>query len=101
MQKKRVLIEMRVPKSLTDSEVLDFARQQIRLAEFELDTTYAPVPSAPMEDIAADLDEAGEHLLTLRGTVPPDCQTALESQPGVVAVWTDADVEPFNAGPNK
>jgi hypothetical protein len=97
MKKKRVLVEIRVPKALAERDVFDFVRNQIRLAEFELDTSYAPVPSAPLEEIAADLDEAGEHLLTLRGTLPPNSQTALETQPGVVAVWSDAEVEPFDA----
>lgn len=96
MQKKRVLVEMRVPEALPDEKVLAFVSKQIRLDAFELDTRYEPVPSAPLEEIADELATAGERLLTLRGTVPLASQPELETQPGVVAVWSDAEVEPFD-----
>ncbi|MDJ0782100.1 MAG: hypothetical protein QNJ22_09005 [Desulfosarcinaceae bacterium] len=96
-QKQRVLIEMRVPKSLSDADAIAYARRQIQLADFELDAGYPPVPSAPIADIAAELDNAGEHLLTLRGTLPVARRSELEKQPGVVSVWSDAEVAPFDA----
>jgi hypothetical protein len=96
MTSKRVIVEIRIPIAIKERDVLSFAGDNIELGGFVLDRTYEPVPAAPIESMAGELDAAGETVFTIRGTIREDAEDELKRLPVVVNVWTDAVVEGFD-----
>ena len=96
ISRKKVIIEIRVPQKMPDSDVLTFFSEQIDWPGFELDADYEPIPAAPVADLEADLVAPNEKLMTVRGTLDERHEEQLKKIPCVFAVWTDATVEPFD-----
>jgi subtilisin family serine protease len=95
---RRVLVELRVPAEAAAGEPLGLAAPEVAALGLELDPEYPPVPVPPLPGLEAELDAGGERTVVVRGTVAPGGEAALEADPRVVRVWSDARVRPF-AGP--
>ncbi|WP_218921477.1 S8 family peptidase [Haliscomenobacter hydrossis] len=55
-----------------------------------------PIEMTPTSAMAAELESAGEASLILEGQVRADQIEALEANPNVIKVWSNAPIEPFN-----
>lgn len=95
MVKKRVIVEIRVSRTLTTDAKLSMASNEIKIPGFEIDTKYQPVPASPRPDLVAELAATNEEVVLVRGTVEEEQEQALKDNPRVIAVWTDSRIEPF------
>lgn len=96
MVKKKVIVEMRVPKvpehgvAAVVSEIIS----RFDVSGFKLDKGYKPVPVNPPEELAASLAVSNETVMLVRGEIEEGKEKELESRPNVIKVWTDAKIEP-------
>ena len=96
MATKRVIVEMRVPRGLSPEAVFSLASHEIKVPGFEIDTEYGPVSVPPNTESRTELISPQEELTLVRGTIEEGQEEALEREPRVVAVWSDARIEPFD-----
>jgi hypothetical protein len=93
---KRVIVELRVPRGLSAEAVLSLASHEIKAPGFEVDTDYQPVSvplgAEPMAEAVSD----NEEIMLVRGTIEEGQEEALKREPCVIAVWSDARIEPFD-----
>ncbi|RMF29471.1 MAG: serine protease, partial [Candidatus Nitrosothermus koennekii] len=92
-----VLVEMRVRKGLMSQDIMSLASSSIKVPNFELDTSYEPVPLEPTPDLASDVEAKGEEVVLVRGKINKDKIKELEKQPNVVKVWMDTEIQPFSS----
>lgn len=92
---KRVIVEIRVPKTLALDVALSTVSKEIDVPGFTIDEEYQPIPSSPKPSLAAEIADANEQILLIRGTIEEDQEQALRDNPRVVNVWSDARIEPF------
>jgi subtilisin family serine protease len=90
---KRVIVELRVPSGFAVGRSLTMT--DVQLPGFTLDPSYTPVPMAPPQNLARSLEATNEEVVIVRGEVDEQQEEALRQEPNVVAVWSDARIEPF------
>jgi len=93
---KRVLVEVRIPRSENASFALETAGQ-LNVPGFRLDSDYQPVPATPTREHAAQLRDADEQAVLVRGEIEESRIPELEAQPDVIRVWLDTPIAPFSA----
>ncbi len=94
MVKKRVIVEMRVPK-VPESRFAAAASEiasQLDIPGFKLDKNYKPVPANPPDYLAASFEASNETVMLVRGEIEEGKEKELESKPNVIKVWTDAKI---------
>ena len=91
---KTVLVELVVAAGLSGGAVLDDAQQ--RLPGVVIDRTYNPVPmaAAPQGREITPMQQ----VVIIRAKIEESTEDQLKALPGVIGVWSDARVEPFEAG---
>jgi ABC-type taurine transport system substrate-binding protein len=89
-----VLVELRIPSSLEASFALE-AATGLSVPGFELDTSYDPIPVGSPPDLEANMAEANEQTVIVRGTIDAEKIKELEARPDVVKVWKDTLIAPF------
>lgn len=94
---KKVIIEIRVPKELPADAALSLASEEITIEGFHLDRDYGPVPVPATDEVAEELQSAGEKIFVVRGTIDDRRLEELKNIPRVVGVHTDAHVEAFES----
>ena len=95
--KKRVIVEIRMPRLLTAEARLSMVDKDIVVPGFEVDREYKPVLTSPRPELAAELTAANEEVVLIRGTIEEGKEQALRDNPRVINVWTDSRIEPFKA----
>src|SRR3972149_3240921 len=96
MAKKKVIVEMRVPK-VPESGFAAAARDitsRLDIPGFKLDKDFKPVPGSPPDHLAASFAASNETVLLVRGEIDEGKEKDLESRPNVIKVWTDARIAP-------
>lgn len=90
------MVELAVDDAASPESILALAE---RLAEvtFKVDRRYGSVPIRAMKEDAERLVAARQRAVIVRGMVDGDKVSALESQPQVLKVWADAEIEPFRS----
>ncbi|MGH9765903.1 MAG: hypothetical protein ACREAB_00595 [Blastocatellia bacterium] len=92
---KRVIVEVMVPANLSAVATLDNVAQ--RLHGLVIDRTYEPTPmSAPSQPGLAIAPS--QQVVVIRGDIEDSLEDQLKAAPGVIGVWSDARVEPFDVG---
>ncbi len=95
--KRKVLVEVRVSKGQSFGNLEGLA-QALNLGPLTVDPNYIPVPMTPANnEFAARLEAANEETVIISGTVNEYDLQALEENPSVIKVWSDAIIEPFGA----
>jgi subtilisin family serine protease len=92
MDGRRVLVELRLPAGALEADALA-AGESLAGLGLALDPDYPPVPVPAAADAPADAAEA--ETVVVRGTLEPGAEAALERDPRVVRIWSDARVQPF------
>jgi serine protease AprX len=98
MARKRVMVEMRMPRALDRRAQVSFASRELRVPAFDVDPDYPPVAMAPPEQLARQLAASNEEIVVVRGSIDDAQEEALRRDPRVIAVWIDARIEPFRTG---
>jgi hypothetical protein len=93
---KNVLVEIRVPREFTTEEVFLLITGEFASSGFELDPEYQPVPVSPREEDLIMLGSADETVVIVRGTIIEEQEEELKKDPRVIAVWSDARIEPLD-----
>jgi subtilisin family serine protease len=88
---EHVLVELRVPVGKSAA-----AMAALSLPGVTIDPSYAPIPIPQASDAGAKLVGSGEQVVIVRATVGADGFAELKRQPGVVNVWKDTPIAPFN-----
>jgi hypothetical protein len=94
---KRVIVEVVVPAHLSASAALDNIAK--RLPGLVVDRAYEPVP-APTPPQPGLATGPSQQAVVIRGEIEDSLEEQLKASPGVIGVWSDARVEPFDAGMN-
>jgi subtilisin family serine protease len=90
-----VLVELRIPVSEAAVNAMNVAAG-FTASNFQLDSSYEPIPVYASPDQAAELASAGEQTVIVRGTIEAGKIAELEAQPNVVKVWMDTPIAPFS-----
>jgi len=91
----RVLVEIRVTDSHLNAEASILA-SSLDLVELEIDSEYIPIPMEPSNsELAAEMASQGETSVVIAGKVKEDDREALEQNPKVIKIWSDAPISPF------
>ncbi|WP_238857731.1 S8 family peptidase [Poritiphilus flavus] len=91
----RVLVELRVPDSHLGADA-NIMASSLDLVELEIDADYIPVPMEPSDALlAAEMAAQREASVVIAGMVKDDDRKALEENPRVIKVWSDATISPF------
>jgi hypothetical protein len=93
---KRMLIELRVPRSLDRKAVLALAVDRLQSRNLTVDADYPPVPVKPRREDASRLG-AGEAVAVIRATVAAGEEAALARHPQVLRVWADTPISPMDS----
>ncbi len=91
---KRIIVELRVPADFSPKDTAE--SELAKMPGFELDPEYEPVPVEPPEDLAVNLKSKGDKVFLFRGTIVEEKVDKLKALPGVLNVWNDARIEPFD-----
>ncbi len=95
LKKQRVLVELRVPKRDLNSSPMSIA-SSLNLSQLDIDSDFEMIPMEPSDpEIAAQMASAREASLIIAGTVNEEDKEALEKNPKVIKVWSDAPISPF------
>ncbi len=91
---QKVLVELRV----SNHQGIMGVSQSVgtKVASFQLDTNYEPVPVNASSDAAASLLAEDEEAYIIRGEVEESKIAELEAQPNVLKVYKDTPIAPFN-----
>jgi hypothetical protein len=95
---KRVLVEMIVPADFSTAAVFDNAMQ--RLHGLVVDKTYEPVPMSVPSQPGLEIAPS-QQAVVIRGEIEDSLEEQLKAAPGVIGVWGDAPVEPFEASTSR
>ena len=93
--RKRVLVEMRVPKGQAKALAVQTAAR-LNVPGFQVDPSYEPVSINPTPDQTARASSATEESVIIRGTIDESRIAEVEAQPNVIKVWNDTKIAPFN-----
>jgi len=96
MVKKKVIVELRVPK-VPASKFASAAKEittQLDIAGFKIDKDFKPVPGSPPDHLLASFEASNETVMLVRGEIDASKEKELESKPNVIKVWTDAKIAP-------
>ena len=96
MAKKRVILEIRVPRALTADAALSMVSTDVDVPGFEIDGDFQPVRVSPRAELATELTVSNEEIMLVRGTIEEEQEQALKDNPRVVAVWSDSRIEPVS-----
>ena len=96
---RAVLVEMRAPASSANF-LLDL-RRLLPVPTFEADLGYRPVPlPATNYRQQMSLDTRREQLVVIRGVINDSRIEELSTLPGVVGIYVDCRIAPFNQSPD-
>lgn len=90
---ERVIIELVVSAHLSGAVLVDTVAD--RLPGVEIDRSYAPVEITPRPE-DADRLSAVDRVVVVRGTLAEGGRAALEAEPEVLRVWSEAYIAPFD-----
>jgi serine protease AprX len=94
-----VLVETTVPQGISPGFALERAAN-LNAAGFEIDANFTPITMTAPPELASQIEEGNQQVILVRGLVDPNRMQDLRAQPGVIAVWTDTPISPFqNAVP--
>lgn len=93
----RVIVEIRVPHGLSPEAVLSMASHELKVPGFKIDKDYGPISAPPNPESNIDFISDQEEIMLVRGELEDGQEQALKRKPCVIAVWSDAQVESFNA----
>ena len=93
MSAERVLVEMRVGAG-QGARAAASALAALSVPGLTVDADYTPVPMPPMGRATRDSAPA-ESTVILRASIDPQRIAEVERQPGVVRVWKDTPIAPF------
>lgn len=98
MAARRVIIEVKKPIRQPPEEAVMKASTLPRLAaSFLLDERFTPLPARrPVHHYALFGMDFEEDSVLLRGEIEPQEEAALQNDPSVVALWSDAPIAPFD-----
>lgn len=94
--KKRVLIELRVSRSLDRQAILAMAVDKLQPLNLTVDTNYPPVPVKPSREAASRLG-TGEAVVIIRATVAAGKEAVLAQHSQVLKVWDDTPISPMDS----
>ena len=97
MTTKNVIVELRIPIGSSADEVFALISADFAEAGFELDTEYQPIPTTSNDELVVELEAANEEVVLVRGTIREVDEEKLKQDPRVIAIWTDARIEPFDS----
>ena len=97
MTTKNVIVELRIPIGSSADEVFALISADLAEAGFELDTEYQPIPTTSNDELVVELEAANEEVVLVRGTIREEDEEKLKQDPRVIAIWTDARIEPFDS----
>ncbi len=90
-----VLVEIIVAGGHESSSILLMVEKALADLGFRLDKEYPPVPLTPSPEQVMLLEGGRKELRLVRGEVPRVQVKKLEKVEGVVKVWPDTRIEPF------
>lgn len=96
MVKKKVIVELRVPK-VSAARFAAAAKEittQLDISGFKIDKNFKPVPGSPPDHLMASFEASNETVVLVRGEIDAGKEKELESKPNVIKVWTDAKIAP-------
>ena len=96
MVKKKVIVELRVPK-VPAARFAAAAKEittQLDISGFKIDKDFKPVPGSPPDHLLASFEASNETVMLIRGEIDAGKEKELESKPNVIKVWTDAKISP-------
>ncbi len=95
MVKKKVIVEIRVPK-VPESRLVamtDEIASQLDIPGLKLDKDSKPVPSSPPNHLALSLEASNETVMLFGGEIEEGMEKELESKPNVIKVWKNAKIQ--------
>ena len=95
MGTRQVMIEIRVPGSISRDDAFAFASQALDVSGLHLDEDYGAVPMEPADDRARDLEESSEQIYLVRGVLNEEAIEALKATDRVVNVFDEGRIEHF------
>src|SRR5574341_721781 len=96
MVKKKVIVELRVPKvpAAGFAAAAEEITTKLDIPGFKLDKDFKPVPGSPPDHLKASFEASNESVMLVRGEIDAGKEKELESKPNVIKVWTDAKIAP-------
>lgn len=91
---ENVLIEMIVTAHLTGAALLTQIGDQ--LPDVKVDASYEPVEMTPREEDLGKLSQ-DQKVVVVRGVVAAEMREGLSEIDGILHVWSDGQVAPFDA----
>jgi serine protease AprX len=95
MALRKVLLEIRKPRSILEKELFAFAKREIKMPGITIDTKFVATKVKPDKKLKKELADKDEEVIIIRATIQEGQEEELRRIPKIINIWSDAPIEPF------